>query len=152
APRPTATGLTPRCGFTAQSPARKSRHLAEIFSLSDEARRCPFSHCLQDRHLKRVFVMERNSIDRIFWDAAHLASPGERDAYLAPAWGEDLDRRQKVEQLLQARSKAENFLESPAANLVVTVQAPTGEGMGTVIGPYRLLHRLGEGGMGAVFR
>ena len=62
--------------------------------------------------------MEPQSIDRVFWDAAQLASPDECAAYLDRECGDDAELRRKVEQLLKARSKAENFLESPAPHLV----------------------------------
>jgi WD40 repeat protein/serine/threonine protein kinase len=102
--------------------------------------------------------MEPKSIDRIFWDAAQLASPGERDAFLDRACADDVQLRRQVEQLLQARSKAASFLESPAPAPVATVDEPRGadatplaERPGTVIGPYKLREQIGEGGMGLVF-
>jgi eukaryotic-like serine/threonine-protein kinase len=96
--------------------------------------------------------MESPSIDRVFWDAAQIASPGEREAYLDRACAGDGELRRKVEQLLQARPKAESFLESPAANLVARAgEPPVPERPGTVIGPYKLLQQIGEGGMGTVF-
>jgi serine/threonine protein kinase len=95
--------------------------------------------------------MEPKSIDRIFWDAAQLRSLEERDAYLEQACGGDAPLRRRVEQFLQARSKAENFLESPPPVLAATVDEPLTERPGTVIGPYKLLEQIGEGGFGVVF-
>jgi serine/threonine protein kinase len=96
--------------------------------------------------------MEPKSIDRIFWDAAQIASAGERDAYLDRACAEDVELRQRVEELLQVRSKAGSFLEAPAPHLVATVgERPLSEGPGTVIGPHKLLEQIGEGGFGVVF-
>ena len=96
--------------------------------------------------------MEPNSIDRIFWDAAQVTSVGERDAYLDGACAEDIELRRRVEQLLQASVKAERFLESPALNLVAKVnERLVGEGLGTIIGPYKLLEQIGEGGFGVVY-
>src|SRR5262249_43563104 len=88
----------------------------------------------------------------IFWDAAQIASAGERDAYLERACAADGELRRRVEQLLQARPKAEDFLENPALHLVATVaEHPVSEVQGTVIGPYKLLEQIGEGGFGVVF-
>src|SRR5437879_10763101 len=95
--------------------------------------------------------MEPKSIDCIFWDAAQIASAGERDAYLDRACAEDVELRRRVEQLLQARPKVESFLESPAPHLVATAAEPLTERPGTVIGPYKLLEQIGEGGFGVVF-
>ena len=82
--------------------------------------------------------MEPKSIDQIFWDAAQLASAAERNAYLDSACGGDVVLRRRVEQLLQARPQAENFLESVAPRSVATVQELVCERPGTVIGAYKL--------------
>ena len=96
--------------------------------------------------------MDPKSIDRIFWDAANWPCRNECAAYLDRACGDDAGLRRKVEQLLQARSKAENFLEAPAVQLVPSAaEIPVCEGPGTVIGPYKLLEQIGEGGFGLVF-
>jgi WD40 repeat protein/serine/threonine protein kinase len=96
--------------------------------------------------------MEPKSIDCIYWDAAHITSLSERQAYLNHACGDDVLLRQKVEQLLEVRSQAEDFLESPVPAPVATVaEQPSSEGSGTVIGPYKLIEQIGEGGMGTVW-
>src|SRR5262245_17960954 len=96
--------------------------------------------------------MEPKSIDRIFWDAAQLSSAAERDVYLDRACADDVELRRRVEQLLQARSKAAVFLESPVPDLAMTVEErPIREGPGSVIGPYKLLEPISEGGFGIVF-
>src|SRR5438876_6284559 len=95
--------------------------------------------------------MQPKSIDQIYWDAAHIAAPGEREAYLQRACTDDVELRRKVEQLLQARLKAESFLESPAPSLGAGQERPISEGPGTIIGPYKLLEQIGEGGFGVVF-
>jgi eukaryotic-like serine/threonine-protein kinase len=94
------------------------------------------------------------TIDELFWEAAQRAPGEERDAYLARACGEDRALRQRVEHLLQVQPKVESFLEQPFSGpgqLPPIVDEPLAEGPGTVIGPYKLLEQIGEGGMGLVF-
>jgi hypothetical protein len=101
------------------------------------------------------------SLDSIFCAAIELASAAERAAYVARACGDDVELRQSVERLLAAHFRAGSFLERPAGDLPATGEfqpapATSGaaqvlEGPGTIIGPYKLLEQLGEGGMGLVF-
>ncbi len=60
--------------------------------------------------------------------------------------------RRQVDALLGKHAQAGSFLESPAPGPVATADPPPGgERPGTVIGPYKLLEQIGEGGMGAVW-
>src|SRR5262245_43408206 len=109
--------------------------------------------------------MEPKSIDRIYWDAAQIVSPAERQAYLDRACAGDARLRQKVEQLLEVRSQAASFLESPVVGPSSPLvgerpvvkpsdtlgEVSTGERAGAVIGPYKLIEQIGEGGMGTVW-
>lgn len=81
----------------------------------------------------------------LFNEARAKASAGEREAYLRAACGGDAALRQQVEALLAADSAADNFLQPPSED------APADEGPGTVIGRYKLLQRIGEGGFGVVY-
>jgi serine/threonine protein kinase/tetratricopeptide (TPR) repeat protein len=93
----------------------------------------------------------RLSVDQIF-DEAMRRTPGQdRVAYLDAACNGDADLRERVERLLQAFAEAGSFLESPAADLTPTAPANIAERPGMVIGPYKLLQQLGEGGFGVVF-
>src|SRR6516225_7416870 len=90
------------------------------------------------------------SEEEIFHQAfAH--SPQERAAYLEQACAGDPALRASVEALLRANVGATGFLDQPAPAPVATVDEPVREGPGTVIGPYKLLQQIGEGGMGTVF-
>jgi WD40 repeat protein/serine/threonine protein kinase/tetratricopeptide (TPR) repeat protein len=82
---------------------------------------------------------------------AQIASPAEREAYLERACGGDVELRRRVEQLLEARSKADDFFQSPDATQASANGEPVFEREGAVIGPYRLMEQIGEGGMGLVF-
>src|SRR5262249_35732766 len=53
--------------------------------------------------------------------------------------------------LLRALSDARTFLETPPQDPSPTVDQPPVESPGIVIGPYKLLELVGEGGMGTVW-
>jgi hypothetical protein len=140
-------------------------------------------------------ALERQGVKSIFDEAAEIASPVDRAAYLERACGGDADLRHKLEALLRALDEAGSFLEaSPALDaLKATDMAPEGvatdddagdierggsegdpeqtttrtagaeavepsratgsrplprplaEGPGSMIGPYKLLQKIGEG-------
>jgi hypothetical protein len=95
--------------------------------------------------------MPSNSIDQIFWDAGQIPSGDARDAYLERVCEGNAALRHRVEHLLQARAQAENFLDLPAAGLLAASEEAIRERPGTVIGAYKLLEQIGEGGFGVVF-
>src|SRR5262245_42177182 len=89
----------------------------------------------------------------IFAEAIDRPSPLERAAFLESACGDDVDLRGRIEALLRAHDEAGGFLwDHPgASSLVATIDEPVGESPGTVIGAYKLLEQIGEGGFGVVF-
>lgn len=91
--------------------------------------------------------------DAIFDAALQKTSPEERAAYLDAACGGDSPLRRRLERLLAAHPRAAgSFLETPPTELQPHMEiAPIAEGPGTVIGPYRLLQQIGEGGFGVVY-
>jgi WD40 repeat protein/serine/threonine protein kinase len=87
-------------------------------------------------------------------EALEHSSPEERAAFLDKTCAGDAGRRARVEELLRAHQAAGNFLQgnrSPAAPVATVDERPLPEGPGTVIGPYKLLEPIGEGGMGTVW-
>ena len=79
------------------------------------------------------------------------STPRARAGYLDQACGGDAELRARVEALLDAHQKADSFLE-PARPPTVTVRSTAVRRRpGTVIGPYKLLEQIGEGGMGLVY-
>ncbi len=91
-----------------------------------------------------------DSQDDIFLNAREIANPTERATYLAQACGADTDLRNRVEAMLSDADGAKDFFGAED-NLPGRVAAPLTEAPGTVIGRYKLLQKIGEGGMGVVY-
>src|SRR5438309_1228511 len=88
----------------------------------------------------------------IFLEALERQGHEELLRFLDEACGGDSLLRARVEELLRAHHDAGRCLESPVPAPVVSVdEPPATEGPGTVIGPYKLLEQIGEGGFGIVF-
>ncbi len=94
----------------------------------------------------------------LFLHAVGKLPPDQWDGYVTEACDGDAELGRQVGRLLQVHREAGSFLDRPAAALGATgafapapAAAPLRERPGTVIGPYKLLQQIGEGGMGAVF-
>jgi serine/threonine protein kinase/formylglycine-generating enzyme required for sulfatase activity len=89
----------------------------------------------------------------IFNAAVELGTATERAAYLDAACSQDAQLRAEVEELLAHDQAAGSFLNlSARPDLHATVDEPAvAEGPGMVIGSYKLLEQIGEGGFGVVF-
>src|SRR5262245_10394956 len=94
------------------------------------------------------------SEEEIFQIARRIGSVEARSNYLDDACRGDAALRSQVEALLSAFEASQTFLESPAAEIVphvATRDECISEQAGSIIGPYKLLQQIGEGGMGVVF-
>ncbi len=83
--------------------------------------------------------------------AALQQEPAQRAAYLDRTCGDDAALRQRVDVLLEAHERAGSFMQQPAAGEQTAAHGSISEGPGTVIGPYKLLQQIGEGGFGVVY-
>src|SRR5213593_4482466 len=89
--------------------------------------------------------------------------PAERAAFLDAACGGDQELRRRVEDLLREHQQVGSFLETPAlSDTALLSRAALGPGdtaivatvtekPGDLIGPYKLLQKIGEGGCGVVY-
>ncbi len=90
--------------------------------------------------------------EETIYNAAAAMPPAERIAYLKGACGDDTDLLARVEALLKAREVDDDFLKAPVLDPDMTLNnSPISEGPGTVIGRYKLLEQIGEGGFGVVY-
>ncbi len=76
--------------------------------------------------------------------------PAEWAALLDRECGSDRPLRTAVERWLNADRAAEDFLETPLVH-PATIPAAADDNPPTHVGPYRLLERIGQGGMGTVY-
>ncbi len=85
---------------------------------------------------------------RDIYEQALSLTGQEREACLTGQCGSDLELRLQVERLIRASEKNPGFLETPLE--LVTWQSDF-EPREQRLGPYRLIKRLGSGGMGTVY-
>jgi serine/threonine protein kinase len=93
-----------------------------------------------------------NSEEPIFNRAVELPA-AERNSYLDQACGGDGALRRRVEALLRAHDSAGNLLDAaPGGAIRAALSKPPPQEMtGTLIGRYKLLQKIGEGGFGIVY-
>jgi len=96
-----------------------------------------------------MVVAQTSEAKRIFLEAVELGTPDAWSPFLDNACNGDATLRQRVETLLKAHAQANALLDGNG--LIATIAPPLTEQPGALIGRYKLLEQIGEGGMGVVF-
>ncbi|HYP05350.1 MAG TPA: serine/threonine-protein kinase [Bryobacteraceae bacterium] len=92
--------------------------------------------------------VEWHRIEEVFQAASELP-PVERQRFLAESCGEDRDLLNEVQSLLACESQAADFFEKAIGEVATSITDESANDRR--IGPYRILRKLGQGGMGAVY-
>jgi eukaryotic-like serine/threonine-protein kinase len=88
----------------------------------------------------------------LFSKAAECPTTAEQASYLDQVCQGNAALRAQLEELLQAHREAGSFLQEPSDRPSGAIELPApAQRPGTVIGPYKLLQQIGEGGMGVVW-
>src|SRR5262245_26660575 len=83
--------------------------------------------------------------------AAVQKPPTEQASFLDRACAGDAMLRSQIESLLRAHDGPDSLLDAPAHCATIAAAPSIKETPGTVIGLYKLLEQIGEGGMGLVY-
>ncbi len=147
-------GLTLEPGYGAKS--KSGNRLAPARKLFQHSRTNPLptSHyVVEPSQMVIAMTTESRSAKDIFVELVGVVPPDRWDERLAQACQGDDGLRMRVHALLRAHAEPDSFLDQPAIGGDATIRQEPAilEGPGTVIGPYKLLQQIGEGGMGVVF-
>ncbi|MGQ0628367.1 MAG: WD40 repeat domain-containing serine/threonine protein kinase, partial [Phycisphaerales bacterium] len=94
-------------------------------------------------------MLNREQVRGVYAEAAALPA-SEVSAFLDRACGEDVELRREVESLLASAAKRPGFLGAPTTPMGPGLDVP-GERVGMMLGRYRLVEEIGQGGFGTVY-
>src|SRR5262245_59638129 len=96
-------------------------------------------------------------IEGLFNAARQLRDPGQRQAFLTAACAGQPDLRRRLDRLPTVQPEADDFFdrssspESPSLRAAPKFLSAGEEDLGSLLGRYKLLQKIGEGGCGIVY-
>jgi serine/threonine protein kinase/tetratricopeptide (TPR) repeat protein len=96
--------------------------------------------------------IDSQQVRSLFLDAVENHTPEQWGVFLDGVCGADHVLRGRVEVLLRAHTNSNRLLDRPTHGLVANSSEPSPEHTGTIVGSYKLMEQVGEGGFGIVFR
>jgi hypothetical protein len=88
----------------------------------------------------------------IFYEALEKETVGEREAYLDETCKSDPSLRVEIDALLKGHFRTDSFLKGPILDPYLSLEnSSILEEPGAMIGRYKLLEQVGEGGMAVVY-
>ena len=95
---------------------------------------------------------QSKKVKEIFLEAEGILDAVEQQRFLERACGDDQDLLGRVQRLLDAHQEGTDFIPmDPQEQTKVADEPAPREGEGSIIGPYKLLQNIGEGGCGVVY-
>src|SRR6516225_4937800 len=96
--------------------------------------------------------VDPNQAKAVFLEAVEKHDPDQWPAFLDQACAGQPELRHRVEMLLASHGEAGTVLrQAPDSSPAPLEGGGSGEHGGNMIGPYKLLQQIGEGGMGTVW-
>lgn len=98
-------------------------------------------------------MSDLTQLEAAIFDAARAITDIEqRQAMIEAACRDNAKLHERVNELLEASEAADGFMQQAAVAFTdETLESPSSEKPGTVIGRYKLLEQIGEGGFGVVY-